>query len=84
MDDKQSKMRWQISLEDTGGLVPGIARLRRFLKCAIRSYGLKCVAITEEKPPELPRDATKPEKRLDSRSGASNAPDGSMHTCNAK
>jgi hypothetical protein len=27
--------------------VPAVVRLRRFLKCALRAYGLRCVEIIE-------------------------------------
>jgi len=33
---------------------PVIIRLRKFLKCALRSFGIRCVSIRPETPPDPP------------------------------
>lgn len=35
---------------------PGIVRLRMALKAFLRSYGLKCLGVTERKPPAAPSE----------------------------
>ena len=44
------KERFIIELQAAPGGIPAIVRLRKFLKMALRSYGLKCIAIRESKP----------------------------------
>jgi hypothetical protein len=39
--------RFELILEDRGGEVPTAARLRALLKRALRSFGFKCVNVTE-------------------------------------
>ena len=46
------KKRYQITLEATNTGTDPIVRLRKFLKQAIRQYGLRCVRCREEKPQE--------------------------------
>lgn len=42
-----TKTRYAIELRPEPGDVPGIVRLRRLLKSALRGYGLRCVAVRE-------------------------------------
>lgn len=47
--------RFTIELQDTGGKTPAAIRLRRLLKIAARSLGLRVVGM-REKPPEQSGD----------------------------
>lgn len=39
--------RYRLLLQAQAGPVPAVVRLRRALKCLLRSFGLKCVAVEE-------------------------------------
>jgi len=54
-----SKERYILIVQNEGTDSPSIAiRLRKFLKCALRSFGIRCVSIRPERPPDP--DAFKP------------------------
>lgn len=56
MPDKPPKKQFALIVEDAQpkGDVPIWNRLRSFLKCALRSYGIRCVRVEEILPPEDP------------------------------
>jgi len=41
---------WTLTLHAEPDPVPGYCRLRRFLKNALRAYGLRCTRVIEEQP----------------------------------
>ena len=41
---------YHLRLRAEPGMVPAVVRLRRFLKAALRSYGLRCVEVREVAP----------------------------------
>jgi hypothetical protein len=47
---------YQITLRPEPGPVPAIVRLRKFLKAALRTYGLRCVDMAEVTPAKPPAD----------------------------
>jgi len=55
------KERFIITVEAEGrDGPPVIIRLRKFLKCALRSFGIRCVNIRPETPPDPPELAIAP------------------------
>ncbi len=46
--------RFLVELEALPHSAPAVNRLRRFLKAALRMYGLRCTDVREVKPPPLP------------------------------
>jgi hypothetical protein len=51
---------YRLTLRATGDGPPAIIRLRRFLKAALRGYGLRCLSVEEmpEKPSSCPATAS--------------------------
>lgn len=45
---------YRVTLQATGSDVPAVVRLRRFLKMALRGYGLRCLDVEEVNPPPRP------------------------------
>jgi hypothetical protein len=54
VDSKEAQPDYQLTVRPEPGPVPAIIRLRRFLKAALRVYGLKCIDMAEVKPAEPP------------------------------
>ena len=52
-DCDTSKQEYTLVLRPEPSDIPSIIRLRRFLKAALRSYGMRCTSI-QEQPPETP------------------------------
>jgi hypothetical protein len=56
-----TKARFVVTLEDAGSgpfWAPPVRRLARFLKCALRSFGLRCVDAREVQMPNGDQPAT--------------------------
>ncbi len=45
---------YHVILRPLPDTVPGVVRLRRFLKTALRGFGLRCVTVDEVPPPGPP------------------------------
>jgi hypothetical protein len=47
--------RYQLTLEALPDSAPAVIRLRRFLKAALRAYGLRCTSAVELHPESAPK-----------------------------
>ena len=52
MSKSNDNPKFALTLQSVPGDVPAIIRLRKFLKMALRSYGLRCTEIREIPEPE--------------------------------
>ncbi|MBV9126337.1 MAG: hypothetical protein JO112_23560 [Planctomycetes bacterium] len=56
MADRSQEPEYLVRLKALPGPVPGPIRLRKFLKAALRSFGLKCLDVSEVPPPGEPEE----------------------------